>query len=110
MKKTKAFLLALLCVLGLSACGSKEVISENDQQVLNNAEMIASQYVVPTLTYFTDGTIEPSALDLYTNDALGIVVESAFQFPANGYAFRSASSSPTAIIFAPSVTTAPFFR
>ncbi|MCR5477621.1 MAG: OadG family protein [Lachnospiraceae bacterium] len=90
MKKTKGLLLALLCVLGLSACGGQEAVSENEQQVLNNATMIASQYVVPTLTYFTDGTIDKSQLDIYTNDALGIVVESAFQFPANGYAFRSA--------------------
>lgn len=57
MKKLVAMLCMLTCVLGLSACGSEEALSEIMQQRCEMAQTMATDFVVPYMTSFFDDAV-----------------------------------------------------
>lgn len=52
MKKLLAMLCMLTCVFGLTACGNEEALSEMQQQKVDNAKVIATDFVVPYMANF----------------------------------------------------------
>ncbi len=100
MKKFMVFMAAALCVLGLSACGSKNDVSSYEQSKLSNAEKLAVGQILPCMGFFTDGTLDmyelqygPIPWDEYTMDEVGSVAEQLFGISADGYGFYNARSS-----------------
>lgn len=94
MKKLIACICALTCVLGLTACGEAETLTEYEQSKIAYAETIATEYVIPSVNQVvTDTTGSYDVLDEYTADEVAYTVYQTFTFNADGYAFLSAIES-----------------
>ncbi len=96
MKKFWALLCMAACVLGLSACGSKEQLTERQQTNLEMAKMWAVERVMPALEEFMADDnllIGDYVLEDYTVEEIEYLIPAAYSFATGGYAFRGAVSS-----------------
>ncbi len=57
MKKIAAMLCMLTCVFGLTACGSKEAISDMENKRCETAKIMATDFVVPFMMNFFDDSV-----------------------------------------------------
>lgn len=57
MKKIVAMLCMLTCVFGLTACTSKEAISDMENERCETAEVMATDFVIPFMTNFFDDSV-----------------------------------------------------
>lgn len=78
MKKLLAMLCMITCIFGLTACGSKEPLSEADETNLATAKTIAKDYVVPYLCNFFDDDIADEYLGEYNKEEMKYIAESVF--------------------------------
>lgn len=100
MKKFTVFMAAALCVVGLTACGSKNDISAYQQAKLDSAEKLAVETIIPTLNKFADGGMEQVEAeygiipwDELTMDDIELVCSGALKIDVDGYGFYNARSS-----------------
>ena len=100
MKKFLIWISMIICVFGLTACGSEDKLAEYEQYKLSRteyeqyklsqAEVMASQVMVPLLEYYADMDIN---LDDFTMDEIQYEVANAHDINVDGYAFYSAVDS-----------------
>ena len=97
MKKITIFVAAVLCVIGLTACGSKEQYSEYQQTKIDAAESNVTS-VIKILEYSVDGTLDAYygtviPWDEYTMEEVAGTARSIMGTEADGYGFYNAYTS-----------------
>lgn len=93
MKKFIALVCMITCIFGLTACGSKETVSEYEQQKLDYAQQLASQTVVPVISQLVADENQLAQLSAYTPDELSYIFQNTYSMNAEGYAVMTALSS-----------------
>lgn len=93
MKKFIALVCMITCIFGLTACGSKETVSEYEQQKLDYAQQLASQTVVPVISQLVADENQLAQLSAYTPDELSYIFQNSYSMNAEGYAVMTALSS-----------------
>ncbi|MED9903164.1 MAG: OadG family protein [Lachnospiraceae bacterium] len=93
MKKLLTMLCMLTCVLGLSACGSKEELSELVQNRAEMAKTISTDFVVPYMLGFFDDALAAQYQDTYDVHELEVVAESEFSYALRVFSSYGASYS-----------------
>lgn len=91
MKKFKVILCAMICVLGLTACGSEEKVL--DPEVAAELEARTSEYVTNLLDAFDAD--QAAELVSYGDEYMEYVVSNYFGYKANGYGVINAFNSWT---------------
>lgn len=91
-KKLLALVCMITCIFGLTACGSEEVLTEYEQQKVDNAEQLAAQGIVPL---FADYLCQdyPFSTDELTMEEIAYLCEQYFGIKADGYAVATAIES-----------------
>ncbi len=92
MKKLMALICMMACIFGLTACGNEEPLTEYEQYKVENAQQIASDYIVPILSQYMDD-VRVHDLDEYTAEEIEYMLESQLGLKVDGYAFSKAISS-----------------
>lgn len=84
MKKISIVLCMLTCIFGLTACGSKEEMSQMQQSKVSFAEQRATEMVLPTMQLFADDNMKdeflaytPEELEYLFENQIGMKVEGA---------------------------------
>ncbi len=92
-KKFLSLVCMIACIFGLSACGSEEVLTEYEQQKVENAKIVASSVVIPM---FADGICQDIGLpvDEYTPEEM----ETLCAYLANEYGLSSFMADGNAAI------------
>ncbi len=80
MKKLLAMLCMLTCVFGLTACGNEEALSEAQQQKVDSAKVIATDFVVPYMTSFFDDARAQEYQTNYNVHELKALAEDEFNY------------------------------
>ncbi|HKM34935.1 MAG TPA: OadG family protein [Lachnospiraceae bacterium] len=80
MKKLVAMLCMLTCVLGLSACGSEEVLSEVMQQRCEMAQTMATDFIVPYMTSFFDDALANDFQENFNVHEVEAIAEDRFSY------------------------------
>lgn len=84
----------IACVFGLTACGSVVEYTEYEQQKIDYAEQLATQYVIPSFENFQDAQAREEFSE-YTADEVAYLVQQNVGINADGYAYLSAIESFT---------------
>ena len=92
MKKFMALICMMACIFGLTACGNEEPLTEYEQYKVENAQQIASDYIVPILSQYMDD-VRVHDLDEYTAEEIEYMLESQLGLKVDGYAFSTAIGS-----------------
>ena len=92
MKKFMALICMMACIFGLTACGNEEPLTEYEQYKVENAQQIASDYIVPILSQSMDD-VRVHDLDEYTAEEIEYMLESQLGLKVDGYAFSTAIGS-----------------
>ena len=93
MKKFLSLLCMITCVFGLTACGSKaEAYSEYEQQKLDLAKQVATQYVIPSFENFKEEQAKEDFAE-YTADEVAYLVQQNLGINTDGYAYKNAIES-----------------
>lgn len=92
MKKIITLVCMITCIFGLTACGSKTIHSEYDEQKMNYAKQIATQGVIPLLATFMDVSNE-NTFDEYTAEEVEYVIGQDYSLNVKGYPFKTAVKS-----------------
>ena len=82
----------IACVFGLTACGGTEEYTEYEQQKMDLAKQIASQYVIPSFENFKDAEVKEQFSE-YTADEVAYVVQDKIGINVEGYAYMTAVES-----------------
>lgn len=80
MKKLLAMLCMLTCVFGLTACGTEEAISETQQRKVDNAKVIATEFVIPYMMSFCDDELAQEYQENYDVHELKALAEDEFNY------------------------------
>lgn len=92
MKKILTMLCMLTCVLGLSACGSKEeALSELVQNRAETAKTVSTDFVVPYMLGFFDDELAAKYQNNYDVHELEVVAESEFSYALRVFTSYGAS-------------------
>ncbi len=98
-KKLLALVCMITCIFGLTACGNEQKLTIFEQKKVDNAEMMATQAIIPVLTdYLCDeeafATILPDTkLSELTMEEISHVCEQSFGLEMDGYAVKTAVES-----------------
>lgn len=83
----------ITCVFGLTACGSKaEEYSEYEQQKLDLAKQVATQYIIPSFENFKEEQAKEDFAE-YTADEVAYLVQQNVGINTDGYAYKNAIES-----------------
>ena len=91
MKKLVTLVCMIACILGLTACGSDEVLNDHVQDNVAQAQQIAPTMVAILETNADAETREQ--LSEYTYEELTYMLSSAYQMEVDGYAFSTGLES-----------------
>lgn len=80
MKKLLTWLCMLTCVLGLSACGSEEPLTELEQSRGEVVKVMSTDFMVPYMMGFFDDTLADQFLDSYDVHDLEYIVENDLNY------------------------------
>lgn len=80
MKKLLTWLCMLTCVLGLSACGSEEPMTELEQSRGEVVKVMSTDFMVPYMMGFFDDAVADQYLDNYNVHDLEYVVENDLNY------------------------------
>ena len=78
----------IACVFGLTACGSNETLTAYEQQKVEAAKTIATDYVIPGIDQYL-----AADLSEYTAEEIAYAVSESIGVEVDGYAFLSAIES-----------------
>jgi len=92
MKKFFALICMITCIFGLTACGSEETLTDNEQKKLAQAEYMATDMVVPYLMTFMDDSMT-GYFDGYTAQEITNIVFMEQNLSIDGYVMRTAIES-----------------
>lgn len=92
MKRLLALACMITCVLGLTACGSEETLSDYEQQKADAAVESAVEEIIPVVLEFTDEARRQELAD-YTAEEIAYLLETDYGVTVDGYAFLTAVSS-----------------
>lgn len=98
-KKLLALVCMITCIFGLTACGSEETLTSFEQKKVDNAELIATQAIIPMVAdYLCDDAafaqiLPDTMLDELTAEEISHVCEQTFGLEADGYAVKTAVES-----------------
>ncbi|MCR5254557.1 MAG: OadG family protein [Acetatifactor sp.] len=93
MKKFLALVTTITCVLGLTACGSTETISDYQQTKLDYAEQLATANVIPAVMNFNEQEPDAKWFDTYTYDEIAYLLEAQYGIKMGGYIMDKACDS-----------------
>ena len=88
MKKFLALICVITCIFGLTACGNEGTLSEYEQQKVEYAELIATQYLVP---FLAEANLEDYSM--YTAEEIEYVIGSEESLNVDGNAIISGITS-----------------
>lgn len=91
-KKLLALVCMITCIFGLTACGSEEVLTEYEQQKVDNAEQLAAQGIIPLLADYLCQDY-PFSIDELSMEEIAYLCEQYFGIEAEGYAVATAVES-----------------
>lgn len=95
-KRLLALVCMITCIFGLTACGSEETLTTFEQKKVDNAELLATQAIIPIIAdYLCDETafaqiLPDIKLSELTMDEISHVCEQTFGIEADGYAVYTA--------------------
>lgn len=92
MRKFLVLTCMIACIFGMTACGGSEELTPYEQQKVESAEFIASNYYVP----FIQDVLQQRGVDYYneyTADEVEYMIGNEIGLEVDGYAFRSALES-----------------
>lgn len=92
MKKFLALTCMIACILGLTACGDSETLTEYEQNKLDAAIYMAENQLIPTIQELID-TPSASILNEYTPEEVEYTMSEYYSLEVDGYAFVSALDS-----------------
>ncbi len=92
MKKCLTLICMIACILGLTACGAGENLSQYEQDKLTTAQQRASIQVVPLFVSYMDDEMAKS-LDMYTLDEITVYMGDVYQQNITGYVMKGAIES-----------------
>lgn len=99
MKKCLIWICTIACIFGLTACGSERQLTEYEQYKVENAQLYATEGVMPLLAGFMAEDAK-GIFDEYTMEEIAYQVQllqyqlmGQVMFEADGYAFYSAVQS-----------------
>ncbi|MCI9338630.1 MAG: OadG family protein [Lachnospiraceae bacterium] len=92
MKKLIAILCTITCLLGLTACGSGEELSEYGQYKANNAQQLADQMVLNLFAQYMDDAAAESFSE-YTAEEIEYMLNMQYNIQVDGNAFKSGIES-----------------
>lgn len=78
----------IACVFGLTACGSNEALTEYEQQKVEAAISIATEYVIPGMDQYLDVDLSE-----YTAEEIGYAVSESIGVEVEGFPFLAAIES-----------------
>lgn len=93
MKKFLALTCMIACILGMTACGGEEKLTDYEQQKVNRAVSKATQQLIPCIQSIL---VNPETVDIlreYTAEEVEYSVGNVFQLEVDGNAFISALDS-----------------
>ncbi len=80
MKKIVAMLCMLTCVFGLTACGSKEAISDMENKRCETAKVMATDFVIPFMMNFFDDNVAKQYQENYNVHELETLTENEISY------------------------------
>lgn len=80
MKRLVAMLCMLTCVLGLSACGSEEVLSDAMKQRCEMAQTMSTDFIVPYMISFFDDTLANEYQENFNVHEIEAIAEDRFSY------------------------------
>ena len=92
MKKFMALVCMIACIFGLTACGSGETLTEYEQYKVENAQQVATEYMIPLLSQYMDD-VRVNDLDEYTAEEIEYMLQSQLGLYVDGNAFTKAIDS-----------------
>ena len=82
----------ITCVFGLTACGSSETLTEYEQNKIETAKVVATEYVIPSFENFKDAAVIEDFSE-YTAEEVAYVVQQNIGISVDGYAYMTAIES-----------------
>lgn len=92
MKKLFALICMITCILGLTACGNEEALTEYEQQKVTFAEQLATEAIVPLLEEIATSNIA-EVLKEYTAEEVEYQIANSYGYNVDGYAVINGISS-----------------
>lgn len=92
MKRLLALACMITCIFGLTACGSKDALTEHEQTKVNTAIGIADEEMIPLLVEFAEDD-KQDFLAEYTNEEIEHMILNDYKLSVDGYAFKAAVDS-----------------
>ncbi|MCD8325928.1 MAG: OadG family protein [Lachnospiraceae bacterium] len=95
MKKTVSLVCVLACVFAFTACGSSDTVNEYQLSKQENAEAVATDYIIPLITAFAaqDEVMSVIDADGYTDEEWESNIYNSFGIYVDGEAFVSGITS-----------------
>ena len=94
MKKFLSLLCMITCVFGLTACGSTEEYTAYEQQKMEVAKQLATQYVIPSFSAFKDPAVQEEYAEYTAEEVEYLLLENA-NINVEGYACKTGIESFT---------------
>lgn len=92
MKKYLSLLCMIACIFGLSACGTEEEYTTYEQNKMDYAISVATDYFIPSLESF-ESEEAVAALDEYTAEEVAYLINQNVGITVDGYVYKSAIES-----------------
>lgn len=92
MKRVLALLCMITCIFGLTACGSETVLTEYEQQKVDDVCELAADKVVGMVMDYTDEA-KRAELDKYTVEEIEHILKEEYDLTVNGFAMLTAIES-----------------
>lgn len=92
MKRLLALACMITCIFGLTACGSKDALTEHEQTKVDAAIGVADEEMIPLLVEFTEDD-KQDVLAEYTNEEVEHMILNDYKLNVDGYAFKAAVDS-----------------
>ena len=98
-KRLLALVCMITCIFGLTACGSEEVLTTFEQKKVDNAELMATQAIIPIITDYWCNEVAfaqilpDTQLSELTTEEIAYICEQSFGIEVDGYAVLTAVES-----------------